>query len=56
MNGEQQILRDGADGFGWHAADNPLPQAVDVAIVGGGIVGCSAAYFLAQRGVSVAVF
>ena len=56
MNGEQQILRDGADGFAWHAADNPLPQAVDIAIIGGGIVGCSAAYFLARRGVSVALF
>ncbi|HEY5559435.1 MAG TPA: FAD-binding oxidoreductase [Steroidobacteraceae bacterium] len=56
MNGEQQVLRDGIDGFAWHAADNPLPQAVDVAIIGGGIVGCSAAYFLARRGLAVALF
>lgn len=56
VNGEQQVVRDGADGFAWHAADNPLPPAVDVAIIGGGIVGCSAAYYLARRGVTVALF
>jgi glycine/D-amino acid oxidase-like deaminating enzyme len=56
MNGERQIPRDDADGFAWHAADNPLPQAVDVAIIGGGIVGCSAAYYLGRRGVAVALF
>jgi len=33
-----------------------LPQAVDVAIVGGGVIGVSAAYFLAQAGVRVALF
>ncbi len=32
------------------------PDTVDVAIVGGGIVGCSAALHLAQRGVKVALF
>jgi glycine/D-amino acid oxidase-like deaminating enzyme len=32
-----------------------LPAQADVVIVGGGIVGCSAAYYLAKRGVSVAV-
>jgi len=56
MSGEQQINRDSADGFAWHASGNPLPQAVDVAIIGGGIVGCSAAYYLARRGVPVALF
>lgn len=56
MNGEQQVVRDGADGFAWHAADNPLPRAVDVAIIGGGIVGCSAAFYLGRRGVTVALF
>ncbi|MFC4276446.1 NAD(P)/FAD-dependent oxidoreductase [Achromobacter aloeverae] len=33
-----------------------LPAAVDVAIIGGGIVGISAAYALARAGVRVAVF
>src|ERR1044072_8402502 len=32
------------------------PGVVDVAMVGGGIVGCSAAYFLAREGLRVAVF
>ena len=33
-----------------------MPEAVDVAIVGGGIIGSSTAYFLAKQGVSAAVF
>lgn len=37
------------------ASNEHLPNAVDVVIVGGGIVGTSAAYFLAKRGVSVAL-
>jgi len=37
-----------------HATD-PLPQKVDVAIIGGGYTGLSAALTLAKRGVSVAV-
>ncbi len=37
------------------ASDEHLPEAVDVVIVGGGIVGSSAAYFLAKQGVSVAL-
>ena len=32
-----------------------LPDAVDVVVVGGGIIGASAAWFLAQRGVRVAL-
>ncbi|MEO6715844.1 MAG: FAD-binding oxidoreductase [Novosphingobium sp.] len=37
------------------ASDETLPDAVDVVIVGGGIVGTSAAYFLAKQGHSVAL-
>ena len=55
-SGERQVHPGDLDEFAWHATDNPLPEAVDVAIVGGGIVGSSAAYFLAQQGVSAAVF
>jgi glycine/D-amino acid oxidase-like deaminating enzyme len=56
VTGEAQIHAGDTDEFAFHAADNPLPEAVDVAIVGGGIVGSSAAYFLAKQGVSAAVF
>jgi glycine/D-amino acid oxidase-like deaminating enzyme len=31
----------------------PLPERADVVIIGGGIIGCSAAYFLAKEGASV---
>ncbi len=55
-HGERQVHPGATDEFAWHASDNPLPEAVDVAIVGGGIVGSSAAYFLAKQGVSAAVF
>ena len=55
-SGECQIHPGDSDEFAWHAADNPLPEAVDVAIVGGGIIGSSTAYFLAKQGVSAAVF
>src|SRR3981189_2999166 len=34
-------------------SDEKLPAPADVGIVGGGIIGTSAALFLAQRGVSV---
>jgi len=37
------------------ASDENLPASTDVVIVGGGIVGVSAAYFLAKQGVSVAL-
>ena len=33
-------------------SDNALPERVDVVIIGGGIIGTSAALFLAQKGVS----
>jgi glycine/D-amino acid oxidase-like deaminating enzyme len=56
MTGEAQIHPGDTDEFAFNAADNPLPEAVDVAIIGGGIVGSSAAYFLAEAGVSVALF
>ena len=56
MTGEAQISLSATDEWAWNTASNPLPQAVDVAIIGGGIVGCSAALYLARDGVSVALF
>lgn len=56
MTGERQVERTIEDEWAWQPAERPLPRAVDVAIVGGGVVGCSTAYFLAREGVSVAVF
>src|SRR5579862_7033331 len=37
------------------ASDEALPPRADVVIIGGGIIGTSAALFLAQRGISVAL-
>jgi glycine/D-amino acid oxidase-like deaminating enzyme len=37
------------------SSDEALPKSADVVVVGGGIVGASAAYFLARRGLSVAL-
>ncbi|HET9629695.1 MAG TPA: FAD-binding oxidoreductase [Novosphingobium sp.] len=37
------------------ASDERLPEAADVVVVGGGIVGTSAAYYLARSGLSVAL-
>src|SRR5215469_6154563 len=34
-------------------SDADLPRAVDAVVIGGGIVGVSAAYFLARKGASV---
>ena len=53
--GEQQIVRGSDDEWAWHAGSERLPDTVDVVIIGGGIVGCSTAYFLARSGVSVLV-
>jgi glycine/D-amino acid oxidase-like deaminating enzyme len=36
-------------------SDESVPAAVDVVVIGGGIIGASTAFFLAQRGVSVAL-
>src|SRR5512138_2563921 len=55
MSGERQVDPSLTDEWAWSEA-RVLPAAVDVAIVGGGIVGCSAAYFLAREGLSVALF
>src|SRR5688572_8627745 len=56
MTGEQQVHRLSGDQWTWSAATNPMPSSADVVIVGGGIVGVSTAYFLARKGVSVALF
>jgi glycine/D-amino acid oxidase-like deaminating enzyme len=37
------------------SSDEKLPASADVVIIGGGIVGATAAYFLAKRGLSVAL-
>ena len=37
------------------ASDEGLPARADVVVIGGGIIGASAALFLAQRGISVAL-
>lgn len=55
MSGEQQVSSDLTDDWAWNDA-RTLPASVDVAIIGGGIVGCSAAYFLTREGVRVALF
>ena len=34
-------------------SDQPLPEEADVVIIGGGIMGCSIAYYLAKRGIDV---
>jgi glycine/D-amino acid oxidase-like deaminating enzyme len=51
--GEPQVSADVSDEWSWSAGATRLPDAVDVVIIGAGIVGCSAAYFLARAGVSV---
>jgi glycine/D-amino acid oxidase-like deaminating enzyme len=54
-SGEQQVDPSLTDEWAW-SDGHVLPAAVDVAIIGGGIVGCSAAYFLAREGLRVAIF
>ena len=56
MSGEQQVGKALVDEWAWDATDNPVPRFVDVAIIGGGIIGCSVAYFLARQNLAVAVF
>jgi glycine/D-amino acid oxidase-like deaminating enzyme len=51
--GEEQVSRSQRDEWAWDQESRPLPKAVQAVIIGGGIVGCSAAYFLARAGVSV---
>jgi glycine/D-amino acid oxidase-like deaminating enzyme len=36
-------------------SDDKLPVRADAVVIGGGIIGCAAAYFLARRGISVAL-
>jgi glycine/D-amino acid oxidase-like deaminating enzyme len=53
--GERQV--DSSLNDEWTSSDaRVLPGVVDVAIIGGGIVGCSAALFLAREGLRVALF
>ncbi|MEM7282233.1 MAG: FAD-binding oxidoreductase [Pseudomonadota bacterium] len=51
-SGESQVTTIVDPGREWFEGES-LPKRVDVAIIGGGIVGCSAAYFLAKQGLSV---
>jgi len=55
MSGELQVDPSPTDEWTWRDS-HVLPGSVDVAIIGGGIVGCSAAYYLAREGLRVAVF
>jgi len=50
--GERQIPLAGDDAFAFQPGQ-ALPSSCDVLIIGGGIVGVSAAYYLARRGLTV---
>jgi glycine/D-amino acid oxidase-like deaminating enzyme len=54
--GEQQVTRAPRDEWAWRESETPLPRSADVVLVGGGIVGVSAAWHLARTGVSVVLF
>ncbi len=49
--GERQVAISVADEWAWTPGASQLPKSADVVIIGGGIVGCAAAWFLAKRGV-----
>lgn len=51
--GEQQVAATATDEFTWRPRTSQLPAAADALIIGGGIIGCSAAWFLARRGMFV---
>ena len=36
--------------------NDPLPDAVDVVVIGGGVAGTATAFFLAERGVKVLLY
>ena len=36
--------------------DSDAPADTDVVIVGGGVIGCATAYYLAKRGIAATVF
>ncbi|MFT5503315.1 MAG: glycine/D-amino acid oxidase-like deaminating enzyme [Gammaproteobacteria bacterium] len=36
--------------------DQKSPQSVEIVVIGGGVIGCAAAYYLAKQGRSVALF
>ena len=51
--GRSGRFRGAVDEWAWDAAASRLPTSADVVVIGGGIVGCSAAWFLARRGRAV---
>lgn len=53
MSGELQVAAADVTDEWAVRGDARLPASVDVIVIGGGIVGCSAALFLAQRGIAV---
>src|SRR4051794_19199395 len=63
-DGETQIMSVGIEREPrsyWHATfepvvpDDELPEAADVVVIGGGMLGCWTAYWLARAGVNVAL-